>query len=69
MEFPDIGYTPNNLRALIESTGLSQTAWAVQNGYPLNRVQRWLVSTDKTSHSDMPLIEWEKCLQNNRKEM
>ena len=63
MEFPDIGYTPNNLRVLIESTGLSQSAWAAENGYPLNRVQRWLISTDKTSHADMPLIEWQKSLQ------
>ncbi|UOO89484.1 XRE family transcriptional regulator [Vitreoscilla massiliensis] len=62
MKFPEIGYTPNNLRTLIESTGLSQTAWAEENGYPLNRVQRWLMSTDKTSHADMQLADWEKCL-------
>lgn len=57
--FPEAGYTPANLRALIERSGLTQAAAADLIGVNHKTLRRWLVEDlDSPAHSDMPLRKW-----------
>lgn len=59
MFFPETGYTPANLRALIERSGLTQAAAADLIGVNHKTLRRWLVEDlDSPAHSDMPLRKW-----------
>ncbi len=60
--FKEVGYTPNNLRTLIDVLGLTQQQTADHLGVNLVTVQKWLADTDKTSHRDMPLSQWRALL-------
>lgn len=60
--FPEIGYTPANLRYLIDLLQLNQRETAQYLGVSLKTVQMWLAETDKVSHRDMPLHQWRKLL-------
>lgn len=57
-DFPEIGYTPANLRRLIEHLGWTQAQAAAHLGVAERSIRMWLAETDKTSHRDMPLQQW-----------
>ncbi len=56
--FWQLGYTPNNLRLLIEQTRLSQSEFAKKYGYSLSTLQNWISPLDSKRHRDMPLNDW-----------
>ena len=58
MNFPEAGYTPANLRALLASAGLTQQAAAGLLGVDGRTVRKWLADVDSASHRDMPLCRW-----------
>ena len=59
---PEAGYTPQNLRVLIARLGWTQKQTAEYLAVGVNTVQMWLAETDKSSHRDMPLLQWRKLL-------
>ena len=59
---PELGYTPVNLRALIEYMGCTQAQVAEKIGVSPRVLRKWLTETDKVSHADMPLHQWRKLL-------
>lgn len=58
MDKYELGYTPNNLKQIIEDCGLSQPAFAKEYGLPLSSLRKWLLSVDANHHRDMPLKRW-----------
>jgi len=58
--FPEPGYTPANLRALLASAGLTQQAAAYLLGVDGRTVRKWVADLDNASHRDMPLAQWQK---------
>lgn len=56
--FPETGYTPANLRFLIESKGWTQKQAAAIADTTEVSVRRWLMPIDTESHRDMPLKKW-----------
>lgn len=62
MIFPEAGYTPANLRALLKNAGLTQSAAAERLGVDMRTVRKWLADVDSDSHRDMPLHQWQKLL-------
>lgn len=58
INFPETGYTPANLRALLASAGLTQQAAADLLGVDSRTVRKWAADTDNASHRDMPLMQW-----------
>ena len=62
IDFPEPGYTPANLRALLQHAGLTQQSAASLLGADIATVQRWLAETNKSSHRDMPLEQWRNLL-------
>ena len=56
--FPEIGYTPANLRFLIESKGWTQKEAAQKIGVADITLRQWLMAVDVKSHRDMPLKKW-----------
>lgn len=62
VNFPEIGYTPANLRHLIQLLGETQTKVAEQLGVSPRVMRTWLAESDKPSHRDMPLHQWRKLL-------
>ena len=62
LDFPEAGYTPANLRALLQHAGLTQQSAAAMLGSDIATVQRWLAETNKSSHRDMPLEQWRNLL-------
>ncbi len=58
MIFPEAGYTPANLRALLASAGLTQQAAANLIGVDGRTVRKWVADVDSASHRDMPLHRW-----------
>ena len=62
MSFPEAGYTPANLRALLASAGLTQQAAANMIGVDGRTVRKWVADLDNASHRDMPLKAWRKLL-------
>lgn len=62
MTFPEVGYTPANLRHLIESKGWTQKEVAALLGVADITVRQWLMALDVKSHRDMPLKQWQKLL-------
>lgn len=61
-EYPEVGYTPANLRHLIESKGWTQKEVAALLGVADITVRQWLMALDVKSHRDMPLKQWQKLL-------
>jgi transcriptional regulator with XRE-family HTH domain len=61
-DFPEAGYTPANLRALLASAGLTQQAAANLIGVDGRTVRKWLADIDAPSHRDMPLKAWRKLI-------
>lgn len=63
MIFPEPGYTPANLRALIESRGLTQKQAAQACDVAERTLRGWLVEDiDSPNHRDCPLKSWRKLL-------
>lgn len=60
--YPEIGYTPANLRFWIARNNLLQKDVASILGVSDNAVRKWLMELDKPSHRDMPLEMWRKLL-------
>lgn len=61
-DFPEAGYTPANLRALLASAGLTQQAAADLLGVDGRTVRKWVADLENASHRDMPLAQWQKLL-------
>ena len=61
--FPEVGYTPANLRFLTESKGWTQKVFAEKIGKAERTVRQWL-NQDLASrnHTDMPHILWVKAI-------
>ena len=57
-DYPEIGYTPANLRFLIESKGWTQKEAAKLLGVANITLRQWLMAVDVKSHRDMPLKKW-----------
>lgn len=55
---PEAGYTPANLRSLIESRGWTQNHAASMIGAESSTLRRWLMPADHKQHRDMPLCKW-----------
>ena len=60
--FPEIGYTPDNLRYLIKLLGITQARAAELVCVNPRVLRTWLAKSDKVSHHDMPLDKWRKLL-------
>ena len=56
--FPEIGYTPANLRFLLESKGWTQKVFAEKMGVTLLTVARWVADISVKSHRDMSHQQW-----------
>lgn len=59
MDDLELGYTPHNLRVLIERSGQTQKAIADALGVGLRTLHNWLIADlGNTQHRDMPLEQW-----------
>ena len=57
-EFPEIGYTPVNLKHLREINHLTQDDVAKILGVARRTVQQWEASIDKNTAATMPHKKW-----------
>jgi len=63
MALPETGYTPANLRALIDRRGWTQKQAAEACGVAERTFRQWLVADlDAPGHRDMPLKSWRKLI-------
>ena len=59
----EVGYTPTNLRLVIEKLGVTQAALARLLGVSDRTLRQWLVEDlDAIGHRDMPLKQWRNVL-------
>ena len=58
MIFPECGYTPKNLKALLNNVGLNFGQAADLLGVSYRTFQNWTYDIDNKNHRDMPLIKW-----------
>ena len=56
--FPEVGYTPANLRFLLESKGWTQKQFAEKMGVTLLTVARWVADISVKNHRDMSHAQW-----------
>lgn len=56
--FPEVGYTPANLRFLLESKGWTQKQFAEKMGVTLLTVARWVADISVKNHRDMSHQQW-----------
>lgn len=61
-DFPEIGYTPANLRYLLTVAGLTQAAGGALTNASLRAVQGWLADKKSPSARDMPCAKWQELL-------
>lgn len=59
----ELGYTPNNLKALRQKHGLTQQAVAEITETSLTTAQRWETSPSMSSYANMPHTKWLRLLQ------
>ena len=59
----ELGYTPNNLRAVRAKYGLTQQAAADLLDVTISALQRWEADINLKSHTDMPVKKWFELLQ------
>ncbi len=59
----ELGYTPNNLKALRQKHGLTQQAVADITETSLTTAQRWETSPSMSSFANMPHTKWLRLLQ------
>ena len=62
MILPESGYTPANLRAILDSSGMTQSAAAAMLGVDTRTVRKWLAEMGTATHRDMPLSQWMRLL-------
>ena len=55
--FPEAGYTPANIRALLKHAGLTQSAAGELLGVDTRTVRKWCAPLD-SDHADMPHRRW-----------
>lgn len=61
--FPEVGYTPANLRFLLESKGWTQKQFSVYMDVNIRTVGKWVADISVKNHRDMPLEQWQKALE------
>lgn len=59
----ELGYTPNNLKALRQMYRLTQQRVADITGVALATVQRWEASPKQKSFANMPYTKWIELLE------
>ena len=60
----EVGYTPTNLRLVIEKLGLTQAALARLLGVAERTLRQWLnEDLESRNHADIPLKQWRKVLE------
>lgn len=59
---PELGYTPNNLKALRRRYGLTQQNVADITESTLKTAQKWETSPSLKSYANMPHTKWLKLL-------
>lgn len=59
----ELGYTPNNLKALLKQHKLTQKQCAELLGVGLNAVQKWCADPFLPSHRTMPHDKWLELLE------
>lgn len=59
----ELGYTPNNLKALRQRYGLTQQNVADITESTLKTTQKWETSTNLKSYANMPHTKWLKLLE------
>ncbi|MFC2416876.1 MAG: helix-turn-helix domain-containing protein [Eikenella corrodens] len=63
IDTPELGYTPNNLRAIRAKYGLTQKQVAEITGTSkLFTVGRWEAAVGAPNHADMPHTKWLRLL-------
>lgn len=60
---PELGYTPNNLKAVRQKHGLTQQSAADLLNVNISALQRWEADINLKSHTDMPVKKWFDFLQ------
>lgn len=63
IETPELGYTPNNLKALRQQHGLTQQNVADITESTLKTAQKWETSPNLKSYANMPHTKWLKLLE------
>lgn len=63
IENAELGYTPNNLKALRREHGLTQQQVADITGSTLKAAQKWETSPSMSSYANMPHTKWLKLLE------
>lgn len=58
VDFPEVGYTPANLRLLLKRTHTTQQRAAALLGVHERTVNSWCSALDKPQHTDMPSKKW-----------
>jgi len=58
IENAELGYTPNNLKAIRKKYGMTQQAAADLLEVNISALQRWEADIDLKSHADMPIKKW-----------
>lgn len=56
--FPDVGYTPANLRLLLDRAHITQRRAAAMLGVNERTVNSWCAPIDRAQHTDMPTKKW-----------
>ena len=59
----ELGYTPNNLKALLREHGLTQQQVADITASTLKTAQKWETSPNLKSYANMPHTKWLKLLE------
>lgn len=57
-DFPEVGYTPANLRHLLDVAGYTQKQAADTLGTTLRSVQNWAAEEASPMHRAMPAAKW-----------
>jgi len=59
----ELGYTPNNLKALRQEYGLTQQQVADITGSTIKTAQKWEASPSMSGFANMPHTKWLKLLE------
>lgn len=58
VDFPEVGYTPANLRLLLKRANITQHRAATMLGVNERTVNSWCAPIDRAQHTDMPTKKW-----------
>lgn len=62
--YPDIGYTPDNLKFFLSFRRISRRKAANILGVSVRTVDKWCLPLNSKDHRDMPLIKWQELIKN-----